>query len=264
MVTVTASATVKTMTNVVGQRGCPELSRRIERREGSRSPAPRAYPRAGLRRNSKRATTVESAVLQERARIARDLHDSVSQTLYAITLSTVRAMRLLEQQEAAELQPIIENVLRLANAGQTELRALLTDIRSEQLPGALTAGLTKLAADVHTQSGLDVRLSLIAEPDLPAATKEALVLISREALHNAVRHASAAQVNIVLGLAAGEIVLRISDNGRGFDPGPSRPGHFGLQSMRERAAGIGATLELLSAEKIGTQVRVRIARPSGV
>ena len=198
-------------------------------------------------------------MLQERTRIARELHDTVSQTLYAITLTASRALRVLKQSEGNEVQHFIDDVLQLATAGQSELRALLTNIRSDRLPpGGLTAGLANLAADVRTRHGLEIRLSLADEPDVPATTKDALVLISREALHNVVKHACADRVDIVLDVLAGETVLLITDDGHGFDPAASRPGHFGLQSMRERAAALGGTLDLLSAHDLGTQIRVCI------
>jgi signal transduction histidine kinase len=200
-------------------------------------------------------------VLQERARIARELHDTVSQTLYAIALSGSRALRLLEQKQPNKLQPIIEEVLKLANAGQSEVRELLADINPDPLtPEALTDGLADLAADVRTRHGLDIRLSLEDEPDLPPTAKKALTLICREALHNIVRHAAADRARISLQVGAGETVLLIADNGRGFDPAVFRPGHFGLQSMRERAAAIGGTLELQSVEAAGTQVCVRVSQ----
>jgi signal transduction histidine kinase len=209
------------------------------------------------------ATAAESAMLQERARIARELHDSVSQTLYAIILTAKRGMSLLEQNQTKDMQPIINDVLHLADVGQCELRALLTDIRSDRLVSAgLVAALTHLAADVQRRNELHIRLSLAHEPDLPAATKNALVLIAREALHNVVQHASADRADIALGALGADVELVIADNGRGFDPAVFRPGHLGLQSMRERAEGIGATLDVFSADGAGTQVRVRI--PGGM
>ena len=200
-------------------------------------------------------------MLHERARIARELHDSVSQTLYAITLTASRALRLLEQKKGNDIQPIIDDVLELANAGQSELRAILTNINPGRLPsGGLTAGLAALAAKVRTQTGLDIRLSLADEPDAPATTKEALMLISREVLHNVVKHADADRVEIGLEVDAGQMLLMIADDGRGFDPTLSRPGHFGMQSMRERAALFGGTLELVTTQGVGTQICVRVPR----
>jgi signal transduction histidine kinase len=237
------------MADGVGQMRCP----------GSGSRTPRSLPPADIRRTAKRATAAESATLQERARIARELHDSVSQTLYAITLTASRALRFLEQNERNDVQELIDYVLQLASSGQSELRALLTDMQSDRLTsGGLTEGLESLVADARTRHGLDICLSLPDEPDLPSTTREALLSISREALHNVVKHASADRVDIVLVVGAEEMVLLITDDGHGFDAAMPRPGHFGLKSMRERAATVGGTLELVSVLGGGTQIRTCI------
>jgi signal transduction histidine kinase len=186
------------------------------------------------------------------------------QTLYAVTLTASRALRLLPQRQAIGLETSLEDILRLADAGQCELRTLLMQIRADsRAPGGLTDGLTNLAAEVRTQNDLDIRLSLPEEPRLPAATKAALVSISREALHNVVKHAAATRVDIALERDAGQLLLLIIDDGRGFDPRTCRPGHFGLQSMRERAAAVGGMLAYTSADGAGTQVRVRIPQATG-
>jgi signal transduction histidine kinase len=221
-------------------------------RSGSRSHALRSLPRSP-------EGAADAAVLHERARIARELHDNVSQTLYAIALRASRAHSLLQQNEGNAAQRIIDDVLQLANAGQVELRALLTDIRSDQFAsGGLTAALAHLATDWRTRSDLDIRLSVSDEPNVPAPTKAALVMIVREALHNVVRHAAARRVDIALELRQSQFVMLIIDDGRGFDTGALRPGHFGLQSMRERATAVGGTVAFASAIGLGTQVRVCI------
>jgi two-component system, NarL family, sensor histidine kinase LiaS len=247
-----STTAVEATSDAVGRTRCPEPSRRKSR-------PPCSLTRAESRSAATQASIAKRAVLAERARIARELHDSVTQTLYAITLSAARARRLLEQSEDPEVQRMIEDVVQLATAGQCELRALLTNIRSDQLTSkGLRGGLAHLAADVRARHGLDIRLSLADEPHLAAPTHDALVLISREALHNVVRHASADRVDIVLNVDVDEVVLSIADNGRGFDPARFRPGHFGLESMRERAVAAAGTLEVVSAEGIGTHIRVRI------
>jgi signal transduction histidine kinase len=91
-----------------------------------------------------------------------------------------------------------------------------------------------------------------------ATTKEAVLSIAREALYNVFKHADATRVDIVLEVASGEFALQISDDGRGFDPGVLRADHFGLQSMRERAAAVGGALELVSSANNGTQIRVGV------
>jgi len=179
--------------------------------------------------------------------------------LYAITLGAVRVRSLLELNEGIQVLRIIDDVLQLAGAGQTELRAILTDIRSDRLAsGGLTAELEGLATDARTRSGLDVRLSLAGEPHVPGATKEALVMISREALHNVVKHGAADRVDLMLEANPGGLLLLITDDGHGFEPASPRPGHFGLQTMRERAAAVGGALDLISAVGRGTQIRVSV------
>jgi signal transduction histidine kinase len=215
----------------------------------------------GAARLGSRSHTVNAAMLQERARIARELHDSVSQTLYAITLTASRALHLLNQSDAKQTQEVLGDVLRLADTGQAELRSLLANMRSDLLiSGGLSGGLATLAAEWRARNGLDIHLSLPEEPDVPEPTKDALVLICREALHNVVKHARADHVEIVLEVNAEALVLVITDDGRGFDAAASRPGHFGLQSMRERATAAGGVLTLISGEGIGTKVTVRVPR----
>jgi signal transduction histidine kinase len=199
---------------------------------------------------------------EERARIARELHDGVSQTLYAIALAASRALRLMQRTHDDEVQDVVSKVLQLANSGQCELRALLTNIYPDSTAAqGLCAGLTKLAAAARTRADIDIHLSLTDEPDLPAAAREALILIAREALHNVIRHAAARHVEIVLEVDAAIVTLLIADDGQGFYPRLPRPGHFGLESMRERAAAVGAALELSSSVGAGTQVWVRVRVP---
>src|SRR3981081_2995186 len=131
------------------------------------------------------------AVYQERVRLARDLHDSVAQTLYGITLSASRVLVLLERSETTQQQAILEDLLQQANEGQKQVRALVLELRSgelDQLPGGLTGALRRLAADIRARAGYDVSLSLADEPDVALSTKVALARISREALCNAAKH----------------------------------------------------------------------------
>jgi len=207
------------------------------------------------------AATLEMARLEERARIARDLHDGVSQTLYAIMLAAARAHALCERNRGVEAQHAIDGVLQLASAGQSELRATLAALGSDWAePGGLLSALGTLASDVRDRGNLVVRLSLANEPDLPAAAKSMLAMICREALNNIIRHARARCVDINLEVDAHEVVLLIGDDGRGFDPAGPCPGHFGLLSMRERARAGGAAFDLTSDEGVGTKVCVRVPR----
>jgi signal transduction histidine kinase len=252
MPTATARTPVQAVTDGVGL---------VSVRDRSRSHTPRSISRAATPRTANRTNIANAAVLKERARIARELHDSVSQTLYAISLTASRALMLLEQNRDVAVHPFIEDVLQLATSGQSELRALLADIRSDQVfPGALSDSLSSLASEVRARHGLDIRIAITGETDLSPATKAALVLICREALHNVVKHAHASQVHVVFEVLADELVLLIADDGRGFDPSASRPGHFGLQSMCERAAAVGGELDVTSTPGVGTQIRMTLPK----
>ena len=203
------------------------------------------------------------AVQQERGRVASDLHDTVAQTLYGISLSAARVLALLERSETAQVQTVVEELLHLANDGQTELRTLLHDLRSGQplpLQGGLTGTLASLATGLESRTGSQVRLSLADEPDLANTTKATLIRIAREALHNIAKHARATHVDLVLEVGPADATLQIADNGRGFDLCETHPGHFGLQMMREHAMAIAGALEVLSAPDRGTQIRLRVMR----
>ena len=203
------------------------------------------------------------AVQQERGRVASDLHDTVAQTLYGISLSAARVLALLERSETAQVQSVVEELLHLANDGQTELRTLLHDLRSGQplpLQGGLTGALASLATGLESRTGSQVRLSLADEPDLANTTKATLVRIAREALHNIAKHARATRVDLVLEVDPAGVMLLVADDGRGFDPSTAQPGHFGLHMMRERAMAIDGALEVVSGPDRGTQIRVRVKR----
>jgi signal transduction histidine kinase len=170
----------------------------------------------------------------------------------------------MQRNEGNQAQLVLADVLQLASGGQSELRALLTDMRaSAGTSGDLESGLKTLTAAVRARHGLDIRLSVPDEVDAPPAVGEAVVMIAREALHNVVKHAGAGRVDIAVELDSRELCLSIADDGRGFDPALPRPGHFGLQSMSERAAAVAGTLELSSGVGVGTRVRVRVPREAG-
>ncbi|BCL81027.1 sensor histidine kinase [Ktedonobacteria bacterium brp13] len=204
----------------------------------------------------------ELATLQERHRIARELHDSVSQSLYGISLGAHTAQEALES-EPEQAMVSIEYVIALAEAGLTEMRALIFELRPESLATeGLVAALAKQVAVLRTRYKLTVETELNEEPELPLEMKEALYRIAYEALYNVVKHAHASIVVIRFRQQADEISLEVRDNGKGFDPAGSFPGHLGLSSMRERATKIGGTFAVESSPGAGTSICVRIAQHS--
>jgi len=198
------------------------------------------------------------AALQERQRLARELHDSVSQALFGIALGARTARAQLARDPSRVGEPI-DYVLSLAEAGLAEMRALIFELRPESLEQeGLVAALAKQAAALRARHGITVQTALGDEPELPLEQKEALYRIAQEALHNTVKHARASQVELVLARADRCLTLEVRDNGQGFDPGGSFPGHLGLRSMRERAEQLGGELSFASAPGQGTTVCARI------
>ena len=199
------------------------------------------------------------AALEERQRLARELHDSVSQALYGISLNVSSAQELLDV-APDRTHRLLGDVLRLAEAGLTEMRALIFELRPESLEQeGLVGALEKQAAAAEARHGLNVRLNVPDEPGLPLEAKEALYRVAQEALHNAARHARARSVDIALQVADGRVRLVVADDGRGFDPDQGYPGHLGLRSMRERVTALGGTLEIDSRPGGPTRVTALLA-----
>ncbi len=203
------------------------------------------------------------AVLEERQRLARDLHDSVSQALYGIALGTQTAQGILTDEGATSgaVEPLAY-VVGLAEAAMAEMRALIFELRPESLEHeGLVAALQKQADFVRARHRLDVVVTLAHEPDLPLPAKEALYRIAQEALHNTVKHAAAHHVEIRLTEDESSVKLEVADDGIGFESGRSFPGHLGLVSMRERAAAQGGRCEIDSAPGAGTRTTVVLDPP---
>jgi signal transduction histidine kinase len=200
----------------------------------------------------------ELASLQERQRLALELHDSVSQTLYGISLGAHTAKEALESDPGEAIAPL-EYVISLAEAGLTEMRILIFDLRPESLAtdGLITA-LTKQVAVLRTRYKLTVDAQLGEEPALSVKRKHMLYSITREALHNIVKHAHANTVFLRLDKQDNELVLEVRDDGRGFDAYGSFPGHLGLRSIQERTTHLGGTCSLESVPSQGTRLCVSI------
>ena len=196
--------------------------------------------------------------MEERQRLARELHDSVSQALYGISLGTHTALTLFETDRVRVLEAL-NYVLSLAQAGLTEMRALIFELRPESLElEGLVIALTKQSAALAARHGIEVELNLCIEPDVSITIKEVIYRIAQEALHNAVKHARPVRMDVRLIYEQGCLRLEVCDNGIGFDAMAAFPGHLGLRSMRERAVSVGGTLEIISAPDCGTQIRVYI------
>jgi len=197
----------------------------------------------------------ERTTLQERQRLARELHDSVSQVLYGISLGAHTALTLIDSDRAKVLEAL-NYVISLAQAGLAEMRALIFELRPESLElEGLVKALSKQTAALRARHGIEVELSVCDEPCVPLSIKEAIYRITQEAMQNAIKHARSNQLDVRLYHESNSLVLEVVDNGIGFDPEALYPGHLGLRSMRERAVNLGGSLEIVSAKGRGAQIR---------
>jgi PAS domain S-box-containing protein len=195
------------------------------------------------------------AALEERQKLARELHDSVSQALYGIALGTRTARTLLGRDPAQAVKPL-DYIASLAEAGLAEMRALIFELRPESLQiEGLAAALAKQAEAARARHQLQVTTDFCPEPETSLAVKEALYRVAQEALHNVAKHAQATQVELRLAAENGRLTLTIRDDGQGFDPSGDFPGHLGLRSMRERLEAVGGEFHLHSAPGQGTMIR---------
>ena len=203
----------------------------------------------------------ELSVVQERSRLARDLHDAVTQKLFSIR-AHARAAAVLaarEPPDAKRIRAEIEVVGELGAEAHAELRAVIDGLTPPDLEAAgLAESLRRYAVLAGRAHGVPVTFTAACLPPLRQNAEAALYRVAQEALHNALRHAGASCVTVALSTTPRLVVLEVSDDGHGFAPdAPSGGPGLGLESMRERAAAAGGRLAIRSGPK-GTTVRMTV------
>jgi PAS domain S-box-containing protein len=203
------------------------------------------------------AAEQRTAVLEERERLARELHDAVTQTLFSASLLADTAPRLWEKDQALAVQNL-HQVGRLMRGALAEMRTLLFELRPAAMEGQSLGKLLDLLADIaHARTRATVKLSVTDDRYLPQDINTALFRIAQEALNNMAKHAEATQVRIdLISTTNNGLKLCIQDNGRGFDPATIPSGHLGIGIMTERAATIGAEFRVESRLGEGTKITV--------
>jgi len=199
---------------------------------------------------------MEKAAVAERQRLARDLHDAVTQTLFSASL-VAAALPKVWAKDPAEGQRCLEELRQLTRGALAEMRMLLLELR----PTALTeVGLVDLLRQLTEatagRGGFPVSYKVDGKCTVPTDVQVALYRVAQEALNNVLEHSGASEAAVHLLCQADSALLSISDNGAGFNPETVSPKHLGLRIMQERAAGVGTTVKVISTEGRGTQVTV--------
>lgn len=201
----------------------------------------------------------ELYVLEERSRLARDLHDAVSQKLFSLR-ARARAAAVLAPRDAGRAAAEMEAVAALGAEAHAELRAVIDGLAPPDLGEAgLAESLRRYAVLAGRAHGVSVRFTAAELPVLAERQDAALYRVAQEALHNALRHSGAAEIKVTLSRSPRRVILEVADDGHGFTPdAPDAPGGLGLASMRGRAAAAGGALTIRSAAGRGTTVRLSV------
>ncbi|MFH8564163.1 GAF domain-containing sensor histidine kinase [Streptomyces sp. NPDC017988] len=202
----------------------------------------------------------ELTIAEERSRLAHELHDAVSQKLFSLRL-TAQAAAALVDRDPTRAKGELQQVAALAAEAADELRSAVVELRPAALDeDGLVATLRTHIQVLHRAHSAEVTFESNGVRALPASQEEAMLRVAQEALHNALRHSGAARVQVLLDKRGAGAVLRVADDGTGFDPKAIRRAgrHLGLVSMRDRASGVGGRLTVESVPGKGTTIEMEV------
>lgn len=197
------------------------------------------------------------ATLQERQRLAQNLHDAVNQSLFSASIIAEVLPRLLER-NPDEARQSLEDLRRLTRGAMAELRGLLAELRPLVLTDSDLGDLLRQLGDAFTgRTNIPITVTVQGAGSLPAQVQVVLYRLCQEGLNNIAKHAGASQVAVDLEYESSKVELHIRDDGCGFDPAHIPSGHYGVNMMRERAKTIGADLTITSRLNHGTEIFIR-------
>lgn len=200
---------------------------------------------------------IQDIISQERNRLARELHDSVSQQLFAASMlmSAINETKgTSEVREAKQLKMVEEMI----HQSQLEMRALLLHLRPVALKGkSLQEGMEELLLELREKVTMTITWKIESIP-LDKGIEDHLFRILQESISNTLRHAKADQLEVLLIHRDDNVILRVVDDGMGFNVNEAKAGSYGLQNMQERAGEIGGTLKIVSVENKGTRLEVKV------
>ncbi|MBM7646652.1 NarL family two-component system sensor histidine kinase LiaS [Scopulibacillus daqui] len=200
----------------------------------------------------------KSVISEERQRLARELHDAVSQQLFAISMMSSAIQENIDpaNKKVKEQMTMVE---KMAGNAQNEMRALLMHLRPATLEGkGLKEGLEELFEEFKAKQPINMSWDIKDIPSLPKGIEDHLFRIVQEAMSNVFRHSQATSVAVRLSAANQQLLLRVLDNGIGFDMDKPKTSSYGLESIKERANEIGGVAEIISFPGKGVQIEVKV------
>lgn len=206
------------------------------------------------------AAASEAAVLEERKRLARDLHDTVSQQLFAIHMCA-SSLPKLQQVDQERAMSVLEQLIHMSNLAQKQMRNFIAQLRPMELEGrTLQEALDKWFPDYCRQNNLQGSMEWRLTDQLSEAKEHQLFLIVQEAMANVVKHAAASSCTLTLADTERQVVMMLADDGKGFKADAVKSGSYGLSTMQERAQKLGGTADIVSKVGSGTRVKVTIPK----
>ncbi|NGZ76860.1 sensor histidine kinase [Saccharibacillus alkalitolerans] len=204
-----------------------------------------------------------SAIVEERQRLARELHDAVSQQLFAISMTATAVGRTFEK-DLARARRQVELIEEMASVAQSEMRALLLHLRPVYLEGKpLYQGLSELVREIQAKAQLEITLDMDAGLELVKGIENHLFRIVQEALSNTLRHAKADKMEIMIVRRSDALRMSLKDNGIGFELDEKKQSSYGLSLMQERVSEIGGSIRYITAPGKGTRIELTVPLVSG-
>ena len=199
-----------------------------------------------------------TAIIEERQRLARELHDAVSQQLFAISMTATALSRTMDKDfEKAKHQ--IALIEEMASVAQSEMRALLLHLRPVHLEGKkLTDGLRELVRELQAKVPIEIAYEIEEDIALSRGIEDHLFRIVQEALSNTLRHSKASKLLLLLKKHGETVMLSVRDNGIGFDVEQKKHTSYGIVTMQERVNELGGSLAIISSPGAGTRIDIRI------
>lgn len=216
------------------------------------------FTELALEQEKRRAAERAAAAAEERARLARDMHDSVAKTLHGAALAA-QALPVWLAKDPDRAAATAAQVVNAAETAAQEARDLISDLREDAADVPIGDSVAHVLRTWSEETGVDTKLHASGSPlPLLVTARHETIAVLREALTNIDRHAAASAVTVDLTAVSDHLVMTVRDDGRGFDPAVPVPGHYGLVGMRERAAHAGGSLTVSSTPGRGTSLTLRV------